>query len=136
MGSWCCVHFHGAHVALGAPGCTEMPMGALGLTMGLMEWGEGPNGHMGALGSVQGLGAPGLTHCISFGAWRDGEEEVLGWYPGGHGLPETWSWELSPPPCPSLSTSAEPNLRQHQNQQKQLLESPKHLLKGIKLGVT
>ena len=52
-----------------------MPTGAVGLNMGLMERGEGPDGHMGALGSMQGLGAPGLTHCISCGVWRDGEEE-------------------------------------------------------------
>lgn len=62
--------------------------------MGLMEWGEGPDGHMRALGSMQGLGQPGTTHCKSFGTWRDGEEEEVGCYPGGCGLRRTRSREL------------------------------------------
>lgn len=75
---------------------------------------------MGALGSMQGLGTPGITHSIPCGAWRDGVEEAVGWYPGGCGLPGTWSRELSLPPSPSLSTSTEPNLRQGQKHQKQM----------------
>lgn len=48
-----------------------------------MEQGEGPDGHMGALESMQGLGAPSLTHCISCGVGRDGEEEGGGMVPRG-----------------------------------------------------
>lgn len=90
MGSWCCVYFHGAHVALGTP---EMSTGALGLTVGLMDWGEGqarwgPGGHAGLGGTrdhpphtlwcMEGWGGRG-SGMVPAGLWaaRDTEQGGL-----------------------------------------------------------
>lgn len=94
-----------------------MPTGALGPSKGLMEQGEGPNGHMGALGSMQGLGAPSLTHCISCGVWWDGKEDGTSygrWWDGtqgsvgcpGHGAGSSCPHQVLPSPLSLSPTCA------------------------------
>lgn len=60
-------------------------MGALRFSMGLMERGEGSDGHV---GSMQSLGPPGVTHCIPCDGGI-GRRKVVERHPGGCRLPGT-----------------------------------------------
>lgn len=72
IGSWCCVHFHGAHVALEAPVMSRGAQRFSGAHHGADRVGCGTRWTHGALGS---MGTPGIPHCVSCGAWRGGEEQ-------------------------------------------------------------